>query len=259
MGFYIIDNLPLVLVPEIVAKLSNDNAMELLALGVDIRSLNIDQVSIDDVLNELERHGAVEVVYLTAREEVLVSRYASSRRPHPLANKYESLTECIRVEEQLLYPVYRRATLTIDTSSKTVHELKHTLSVKLGQGDNLIVILQSFGFKHGIPLDADYVFDLRHLVNPHWINELRRYTGLDPQIKEFLAADAMVNDMYADIYQFVDKWLPVFSQGHRHFVTISLGCTGGQHRSVYFVDRLAEDLKAKWSVQVLHREMKHWS
>ncbi|GAA5019319.1 RNase adapter RapZ [Acinetobacter puyangensis] len=259
LGFYIIDNLPLVLVPEIVAKLSNDNAMELLALGVDIRSLNIDQVSIDDVLNELEAHGAVEVVYLTAREEVLVSRYASSRRPHPLANKYESLTECIRVEEQLLYPVYRRATLTIDTSSKTVHELKHTLSVKLGQGDNLIVILQSFGFKHGIPLDADYVFDLRHLVNPHWINELRRYTGLDPQIKEFLAADAMVNDMYADIYQFVDKWLPVFSQGHRHFVTISLGCTGGQHRSVYFVDRLAEDLKAKWSVQVLHREMKHWS
>lgn len=259
LGFYIIDNLPLVLVPEIVAKLSNDNAMELLALGVDIRSLNIDQVSIDDVLNELEAHGAVEVVYLTAREEVLVSRYASSRRPHPLANKYESLTECIRVEEQLLYPVYRRATLTIDTSSKTVHELKHTLSVKLGQGDNLIVILQSFGFKHGIPLDADYVFDLRHLVNPHWINELRRYTGLDPQIKEFLAADIMVNDMYADIYQFVDKWLPVFSQGHRHFVTISLGCTGGQHRSVYFVDRLAEDLKAKWSVQVLHREMKHWS
>ncbi|MFU8926819.1 RNase adapter RapZ [Acinetobacter puyangensis] len=259
LGFYIIDNLPLVLVPEIVAKLSNDNAMELLALGVDIRSLNIDQVSIDDVLNELEAHGAVEVVYLTAREEVLVSRYASSRRPHPLANKYESLTECIRVEEQLLYPVYRRATLTIDTSSKTVHELKHTLSVKLGQGDNLIVILQSFGFKHGIPLDADYVFDLRHLVNPHWINELRRYTGLDPQIKEFLAADTMVNDMYADIYQFLDKWLPVFSQGHRHFVTISLGCTGGQHRSVYFVDRLAEDLKAKWSVQVLHREMKHWS
>lgn len=259
LGFYIIDNLPLVLVPEIVAKLSNDNAMELLALGVDIRSLNIDQVSIDDVLNELEQHSAVEVVYLTAREEVLVSRYASSRRPHPLANKYESLTECIRVEEQLLYPVYRRATLTIDTSSKTVHELKHTLSVKLGQGDNLIVILQSFGFKHGIPLDADYVFDLRHLVNPHWINELRRYTGLDPQIKEFLAADAMVNDMYTDIYQFVDKWLPVFSQGHRHFVTISLGCTGGQHRSVYFVDRLAQDLKAKWSVQVLHREMKHWS
>ncbi len=259
LGYYTIDNLPLSLVSEIVAKLNSDNAMDLLALGVDIRSLQPDQVSIDEVLDELRLLGSVEVVYLTAREEVLVSRYASSRRPHPLANKYESLTECIRVEEQLLYPVYRRATLTVDTSSKTVHELRHTLSVKLGQGDELIVILQSFGFKHGIPLDADYVFDLRHLINPHWINELRSYTGLDQPVQIFLSEDPLVNEMYQDIYEFLNKWLPILSQGHRHFVTVSFGCTGGQHRSVYFVDRLAQALQAKWPVQVLHREMKHWS
>lgn len=259
LGYYTIDNLPLSLISGIVAKLNSDNAMDLLALGVDVRTVQNDQMSIDEVLDELRVFGLVEVIYLTAREEVLVARYSSTRRPHPLAHQYDSLTECIRVEEQLLYPVYRRATLTIDTSNKSVHELRHTLSVKLGQGDQLIVILQSFGFKHGIPLDADYVFDLRHLINPHWVNELRAYTGLDPQIRDFLSGDEMVNDMYDDIHQFLEKWLPVFSQGHRHFLTVSLGCTGGQHRSVYFVDRLAKALQAKWSVQVLHREMKHWS
>lgn len=259
LGYYTIDNLPLSLVPEIVLKLGSCGAMDMLALGVDIRSFQSDKVIIDEVLHELRLLGEVEVIYLTAREDVLVARYVSSRRPHPLANKYETLTECIRVEEQLLYPIARQATLTIDSSDKSVHELKHTLSVKLGQGDKLVVILQSFGFKHGIPLDADYVFDLRHLINPHWVSDLRLYTGLDQPVQDFLSQDLTVNDMYQDIYDFLDKWLPVLSQGHRHFVTVSLGCTGGQHRSVYFVNRLAKALQAKWTVQVLHREMKHWS
>lgn len=259
LGYYIIDNLPLALIPEIVAKLNQDNLMELLALGVDIRSFKGQQNIIDEMLAALQKYAIVEVVYLTTREDVLVSRYSSSRRPHPLANKFDSLIECIRVEEQLLYPIYRRATLTIDTTNKTVHELKHTLSVRLGQGDNLVVILQSFGFKHGLPLDADYVFDLRHLTNPHWVPELRDMSGLDAAVQEFLVADNTVNTMYEDIEQFLKKWLPVFAQGHRHFVTISLGCTGGQHRSVYFVDRLEKALRAKWPVQVLHREMKHWA
>lgn len=259
LGYYIIDNLPLALIPEIVAKLNQDNLMELLALGVDIRSFKGQQNIIDEMLAALQKYAIVEVVYLTTREDVLVSRYSSSRRPHPLANKFDSLIECIRVEEQLLYPIYRRATLTIDTTNKTVHELKHTLSVRLGQGDNLVVILQSFGFKHGLPLDADYVFDLRHLTNPHWVPELRDMSGLDTAVQEFLVADDTVNTMYEDIEQFLKKWLPVFAQGHRHFVTISLGCTGGQHRSVYFVDRLEKALRAKWPVQVLHREMKHWA
>lgn len=259
LGYYIIDNLPLSLVPEIIAKLDGDSAMELLALGVDIRSLQPEQVVIEDVLEQLRKYGAIEVIYLTAREEALHARYASSRRPHPLAAKYDSLTKCIQVEEQALLPVSRHATLTIDTSDKNVHELRHTLSVKLGQADQLVIILQSFGFKYGLPLDADYVFDLRHLTNPHWIPELRPLTGLDANVQQFLSADAAMNEMFADIHGFIEKWLPVFSQGHRHYLTISLGCTGGQHRSVYFVDRLAKALQAKWSVQVLHREMKHWS
>lgn len=259
LGYYIIDNLPLSLVPEIVAKLDQENAMDLLALGVDIRSLLANQCAIDEVLDALQQRSEVEVIYLTAREQVLISRYAATRRPHPLSHQYDSLTECVRIEEQLLTPIYRLATLTIDTSDKNIHDLRQTLSVKLGQGDELIVILQSFGFKHGIPLDADYVFDLRHLINPHWVPELRGFTGLDQSVKDYLQADDDVNAMYHDIEHFVQKWLPVFQQNHRHFVTIACGCTGGQHRSVYIVDRLAQALQQQWSVQVLHREMKHWA
>ena len=259
LGYYTIDNLPIALMVDIIAKLDEDNAIELLALGIDARSMGTDQQSIDAVLDQLRQYAPVEVVYLTAREDVLVSRYSSSRRPHPLAGRFDSLTACIEAEQQLLYPIYQNATLTIDTSDKSVHDLKHTLSIKLGQGDNLIVILQSFGFKHGLPLDADYVFDLRHLPNPHWLPELRPFSGLDVPVQQFLSNEPLVEQMYNDIYHFIAKWLPIFSEGHRHFLTISLGCTGGKHRSVYFVDRLAKDLKAKWSVQVLHREMKHWS
>ena len=130
---------------------------------------------------------------------------------------------------------------------------------KLGQTDNLIVILQSFGYKHGIPLDADYVFDVRHLPNPHWDLELRKYSGLDAPVQEFLQQSPQTHEMIHDIQQFLEKWLPAFAEGHRHYITISIGCTGGQHRSVYIVDRLKKALEAKWSIQVLHREMKHWS
>lgn len=260
LGFYTIDNLPLSLMAEIVAKLEQDNSIELLALGIDVRSLGNEQQLIDEVLERLRQYAPLEVVYLTARDEVLLSRYASSRRPHPLAGRYDnSLSASIEAEQHLLYPIYQRATLTVDTSDKSIHDLKHTLSVKLGQGDQLIIILQSFGFKHGLPLDADYVFDLRHLPNPHWMPELRPFSGLDEPVQQFLGNEPLVNAMYEDIFAFFDKWLPIFAESHRHFLTISLGCTGGKHRSVYFVDRLAADLKAKWAVQILHREMKHWS
>lgn len=121
------------------------------------------------------------------------------------------------------------------------------------------MILQSFGYKHGIPLDADYVFDVRHLPNPHWDLELRKFSGLDQPVQTFLEKSEQVEDMFQDIHHFLEKWLPAFAEGHRHYITVSVGCTGGQHRSVYIVDRLKKALEAKWSVQVLHREMKHWS
>ena len=259
LGYYCIDNLPLALLPEIVAKLDRENNLEQLALGVDVRSTRADLQEFDHVFEQLLRHGAVDIIYLTTRDQELIARFSASRRPHPLSSRFKSLNECIQEEKTLLLPIQLRSTVHIDTTDKSVHDLKHTLLSKLGQSDNLIVILQSFGYKHGIPLDADDVFDVRHLPNPHWDLELRKYSGLDVPVQNFLEQSPQTNEMFKDIYHFLDKWLPAFAEGHRHYMTISIGCTGGQHRSVYIVDRLKKALEANWSIQVLHREMKHWS
>ncbi len=259
LGYYCIDNLPLALLPEIVGKLDQENNLEQLALGVDVRSTRADLQEFDQVYQQLEKHGSVDVIYLTTKDQELIARFSASRRPHPLANRFKSLNECIQEEKQLLLPIQLKATVQIDTSDKSVHDLKDTLLSRLGQVDNLIVILQSFGYKHGIPLDADFIFDVRHLPNPHWDIELRQYSGLDEPIQKFLSSHDKTNDMFDDLNQFLSKWLPAFAAGHRHYVTVSIGCTGGQHRSVYIVDRLKKALEAKWSIQVLHREMKHWS
>lgn len=259
IGYYCIDNLPVALLPEIVSKLDQENYLESLALGLDIRSTQADLQEFDHVFEQLLHHGEVDIIYLSATDEALIARFSASRRPHPLAGRFQTLTECLQEEKNLLLPIQFKATIQIDTSNRSVHDLKDTLLYRLGQTDNLIVILQSFGYKYGIPLDADYVFDVRHLPNPHWDLALRKYTGLDEPVCNFLADDDQVNEMFKDINNFLQKWLPAFAEGHRHYITISIGCTGGQHRSVYIVDRLKKALQAKWSIQVLHREMKHWS
>ncbi|MFC6052677.1 RNase adaptor protein RapZ [Acinetobacter sp. Ac_877] len=259
LGYYCIDNLPLALLPEIVAKLDRENNLEQLALGVDVRSTRADLQEFDSVFEQLQKHGSVDIIYLTTQDQEIITRFSASRRPHPLSNRFNTLTQCIEEEKTLLIPIQFRATIQIDTTDKSVHDLKHMLLSRLGQTDNLIVILQSFGYKHGIPLDADYVFDMRHLPNPHWDLELRQYSGLDEPVQKFLESNGQTTEMFQDVYNFLDKWLPAFSEGHRHYITISIGCTGGQHRSVYIVDRLKKALEAKWSIQVLHREMKHWS
>lgn len=259
LGYYCIDNLPLVLLPEIIAKLDKENNLEQLALGVDIRSAREDLQAFDYVFQEIEKHGVVDVIYLSTQDQVLISRFSASRRPHPLAVRYQSLNECIQEEKNLLLPIKLKATVHIDTTNKNVHDLKDVLLSKLGQSDQLILILQSFGYKYGIPLDADYIFDIRHLPNPHWNLKLRELSGLDQPVQQFLSEQEQVNAMFDDIHGFLLKWLPAFAEGHRHYLTVSIGCTGGQHRSVYMVDRLTRALEQLWPTQVLHREMKHWS
>lgn len=243
LGYYCIDNLPLALLPEIVAKLDQENNLEQLALGVDVRSTRADLQEFDHVFEQLQGHGSVDIIYLTTQDQQLISRFSASRRPHPLSSRFKSLNQCIQEEKILLLPIQLRSTVHIDTTDKSVHDLKHTLLSKLGQSDKLILILQSFGYKHGIPLDADYVFDVRHLPNPHWDLELRKYSGLDLPVQQFLLQSEQTNEMFQDIYGFLDKWLPAFAEGHRHYMTVSIGCTGGQHRSVYIVDRLKKPLR----------------
>ncbi len=259
LGFYCIDNLPLSLLPEIVAKLDQENHLDMLALGVDVRTPRSDLLQFEDILHQLRHFGDPEVLFLNARDEVLVARFSATRRRHPLTDRYSTLLGALDAESQLLEVIARHATITLDTSNLNIHDLQHTLSIKLGQGDRMIVILESFGFKRGLPMDADYVFDVRHLPNPHWQPALRALTGLDMEVQEFLNANPDVNAMFEDLQQFLSRWLPVFAASHRHYLTVAIGCTGGQHRSVYMVNRLSTSLKEQWPIQTLHRELKYWS
>ena len=259
LGYYCIDNLPLALLAEIVAKLDAQNNIDMLALGVDVRTPHSDLMQFEDILEELKKHCPIEVIFLNARDDVLLARYGATRRRHPLSDRYSTISEALQAEESLLSGIARHATLTLDTSNLNVHELQHTLSVKTGQSERMILILQSFGYKRGVPLDADFMFDVRHLPNPHWQPDLRALTGMDLEVQEFLTSNTDVNEMYNDILTFLLKWLPVFAASHRHYLTVAIGCTGGQHRSVYMVNRLADALKAQWPTQTLHRELKYWS
>ncbi len=259
LGYYCIDNLPVSLLPEIVAKLNAQKNIEMLALGVDVRTPQSDLMQFENILDQLRQHGELEVIFLNARDDVLLARYGATRRRHPLTDRYDTIAEALKAEDSLLSGIARHATLTLDTSNLNVHELQHTLSVKMGQNERMILILESFGYKRGVPLDADFVFDVRHLPNPHWQPELRALTGMDAEVQEFLGANPDVTEMYDDILAFLLKWLPVFAASHRHYLTVAIGCTGGQHRSVYLVNRLADALKAQWPTQTLHRELKYWS
>ncbi len=259
LGYYCIDNLPLSLLPEIVSRLDRENNLDMLALGVDVRTPRSDLMHFDDILEQLRKYGEPEILFLNARDDVLLARFSSTRRRHPLTDRYSTLAEALQAEESLLAGIARHATLTLDTSSLNIHELQHTLSVKMGQGDRMILILESFGYKRGVPLDADFVFDVRHLPNPHWQPELRAQTGMDKEVKAFFESHETVADMYEDLLAFLQKWLPIFAEGHRHYLTVAVGCTGGQHRSVYLVNRLSDALKAQWPTQTLHRELKYWS
>lgn len=260
-GCYCIDNLPLLLLPEIVEKIVQQQHVEQLALGVDVRSTHHDFQEFQHVLIQLQQYSPVTVIYITAQAQTLISRFSLSRRPHPLANRYSTLSECIEQERRLLYPIQEYANLHLDTTDKSVHDIKDILLTKLTQRKDMVVILQSFGFKYGVPLDTDFVFDVRHLPNPHWNTELRSLTGLDLEVQNFLSSHASVHKMIHDIAHFLNTWLPAFAQGHRHYVNIAIGCTGGQHRSVYVVEQLQLALitAASWHVQVTHRERKYWS
>lgn len=259
LGYYCIDNLPLSLLPDIVARLYRENNLEMLALGVDVRTPRSDLMQFDDILQQLRKYSEPEILFLNARDDVLLARFASTRRRHPLTDRYSTLAEALHAEESLLAGIARHATLTLDTSNLNIHELQRTLSVKMGQGDRMILILESFGYKRGVPLDADFVFDVRHLPNPHWQPELRALTGMDHGVKQFFEQHHTVEDMYQDLLSFLEKWLPIFAESHRHYLTVAIGCTGGQHRSVYLVNRLSDVLRAQWPTQTLHRELKYWS
>jgi len=252
-GFYCIDNLPADLLAD-VARHQAEGGCKALAVSIDARS----SASLSDVPAQilgLESEMALQVIFLEAKEETLVERFSETRRRHPLSTGARSLTESIRAEREILAPVARLAH-HLDTSDLSANSLRswvrefcHT------EVAVFTLVFQSFGFKHGIPLDADLVFDVRCLPNPYYDHPLRPLTGRDAPVIEFLSAQPAVGEMLGDIRAYVSKWLPAFIADHRHYFTVALGCTGGQHRSVYFAETLAAHFRGEVQVLVRHREL----
>ncbi|MBT4146161.1 MAG: RNase adapter RapZ, partial [Gammaproteobacteria bacterium] len=191
-------------------------------------------------------------------ESVLLKRYSETRRRHPLTDLHLSLKEAIKIEKDILMAVAKDADLVVDTSRTHYHQLRQLIRdyVQVGDAQKISIQIQSFGFKHGIPLDADFVFDARCLPNPYWSPKLRGYTGKDQVVIDFLQSESMVTDFSEDISSLLERWIPRFEQENRSYLTVAIGCTGGQHRSVFLVDSLARHFQGKaFSVIVRHREL----
>lgn len=263
-GYYVIDNLPLSLIPSAISELKNNSRIHNIALGVDARALQGDLSEFGALYDSLiTQYGeTVRVLYVTAQESVLVARFGATRRVHPLMATMQTLPNAIAHEIKILEPIAMRADIKIDTSTLNTHELKEKVRQHLGVDNVVSVNVMSFGFKYGAPIDADYVFDVRILPNPHWQEHLRVQTGQDDDIKRYFAKYPEVDAMAADIGDFLLKWLPSFLNNNRYSVTVAIGCTGGKHRSVYIADEVGKRLQAELSsnmpVVIKHREQRHW-
>ena len=258
-GFYCIDNLPAGLLPDLAESALTEMLQPQVAVSIDARNLPSHLQRFPELLDEVRaRHIHCDVLYLDADEETLLKRFSETRRRHPLTSGTRSLAEAIRDESQLLGPLTDLADLKIDTTHLNLYQLRDSLKLRLldKPEPGTAFLVESFGFKRGMPVDADLVFDVRCLPNPYWRPELRDFSGLDQPVIEYLDAQADVADMYQDIRGYLEKWLPRFAASNRAYVTIAIGCTGGHHRSVYLAERLGSTLKAQLkNVQVRHRDL----
>ena len=258
-GFYCIDNLPISMLPTLVTQTESEEKLSRVAVSIDARNLLHAFDNIDEILHQLPNDEyRLDVIYLDASEEVLLQRFSSTRRKHPLTSPQLSLAEAIDQEKELLDPIANLADLTLDTTNMSVHELRSQIKMRVADksSNDIAILFESFGFKHGIPIDADYVFDVRNLPNPYWDPGLRAHTGLEQPVIEFLGNEPQVALMKDDIAGFIRRWLPAFIEANRSYMTIAIGCTGGQHRSVYVAERLKEEFADLYSnVQIRHREL----
>jgi len=260
MGYYCIDNLPANLLPRFADEFLRQGTEGLADCAVSIDSRNRPFLrSLPDNLDALRELGLnYKILFLEADEEILVKRFSETRRKHPLTDHATALVEGIRREKELLDPLALSAARRINTSDTTPQELRGLVRDFAGRevGESLTLLFESFGYKHSVPRDADFVFDVRCLPNPHWQNGLRPLTGLDAEVRDFLAGSDNVAEMIRQIREFIEHWLPAFQAENRSYITVAIGCTGGQHRSVYVADRLAGHFKDRpFNVQVRHREL----
>lgn len=258
-GYYCIDNLPATLLPQIPQHLGSKGSgaanQDRVAISIDTRSAALE--TLPGNIEQLKTQGiAVQVIFLESNVETLVKRFSETRRRHPLSDGKTTLAESIQHERELLAQLVDIGH-RVDTSDLSANILRSWVKDFVAhEKPGLTLLFVSFGFKHGIPLDADFVFDVRSLPNPHYDPKLRPLTGKDAPVKSFLESQESVRAMYDDIRNFVKRWLPSFIQDNRNYLTIAIGCTGGQHRSVYFAEKLGQYFRnEQQKVLIRHREL----
>ncbi len=257
-GFYCVDNLPPELLPNFI-EIERSHHAKRIAVSMDARSVG-SLAALPQLLAQLQSTGVnIRTVFLDSSNETLIHRFSESRRRHPLSNpaltQQMALSAAIALERELLQDL-REQSHVIDTSLLRTSQLQATLkAIATAPDTTLTLVFESFAFKRGVPSDADFVFDVRMLPNPHYERELRQLTGMDQPVADFLAAQGEVSKMLDDISDFLQRWLPKLRVDHRAYVTVGIGCTGGQHRSVYLVERLTQRFEAEWHPIKRHREL----
>jgi RNase adapter protein RapZ len=262
LGFYCIDNIPVGLLRSFVQEIAarDDPAFANVGIGLDARSRPSDIAEVPALVQKLRTDGiACEVIFLQSDTKVLLSRFSETRRKHPLTDKDTGLEEAIAKERSLLAPIINSAELVIDTTGMTVYELREEIRERVAPRTpgSVSILIESFGYKNGLPPNADFVFDVRCLPNPYWELHLRRLTGRDEPVKAFLDAAPAVQEMIDDIATFLEKWLPRYQDFQRSYLTVAIGCTGGMHRSVYVADAIAKRLAGEQrSIRTHHSELR---
>ena len=261
LGYYCIDNMPAALLKSLLDEVTQpgEKTATRVAVGVDARNRLQDIEALPNLISELRSANVqTDLLFLQANDDILLKRYSETRRRHPLADQGTELRAAIASERELLGQVINAADLIIDTSRTSIYELAEEIRERVDRRESnmLSVLIESFGFKHGIPSYADFVFDLRCLPNPYWNADLRGLTGRDSEVGEFLDAEPDFTQMYEDILAFLKRWIPKYLSFDRSYLTVAIGCTGGQHRSVYMTEKLTAALQETHDpVHKLHNEL----
>lgn len=260
-GYFCVDNLPIGLLPNFIDTMLNSKhaRYDFVAVAIDARSGADDIDHFDEIIEQVrEQANFVEILFLTSDIKKLITRFSETRRKHPLSRQGLPLVDAINLEQDLLKNIHSKADLVIDTSTFNVHQLRQLIIKQLlpSNSPGLSILVQSFGFKHGLPTDTDFVFDVRCLPNPHWESHLKDFNGKDTPVISYLEGFPEVTSMFDSINSFLTTWIPCFEKENRSYMTISIGCTGGQHRSVFLVEKIAKALeKNKYNITVRHREL----
>ncbi len=259
-GYYCVDNLPIELLDPL-CKTERILKLKKIAIGIDARCGKSCINHFPELARKLKEHYKTDIIYLYANKNTILKRYDETRRRHPLSSPKQTLQQCILNEEQLLTPIRKMSDLEIDTSQMDIYTLATLIKERICimQDFQLSLVFQSFGFKYGTPRDSDFLFDVRCLPNPYWEPALRQHSGLEEVIINWLDKQELMQEMQKDLIELLQKWIPYFIKNQRSYLTVSIGCTGGHHRSVYLVEKLSEHFKQQGTTAIIaaHRELQH--